>query len=118
MSAESPEKLFQDVSAFISESRTLLEKGAVMELDGLDAEVRRLCDAVLGLSQEQRIVYADKLQVLMKGLSALGDEMAKQRDAVVSEMRGLNQYRKAHVAYSTADATDDFGKKKEDNGNG
>ncbi len=118
MSVQSPEKLFQDVSAFITESRALLEKGAMMELDGLDAEVKRLCDAVLGLSQEQRIQYADKLQFLMKGLSALGDEMIQQRDAVVLEMRGLNQYRKAHVAYSTADATDAFGKKKEDDGNG
>ncbi len=114
----SPEKLFEDISTFITQSRELLEKGAVMELEGLDGEVKRLCEATLNLSKEQRAQYADKLQELLRSLTELGNELTQQRDQLASEIRGLTDYRKAHVAYSNADATDTFGKKKDDHGNG
>ncbi len=118
MSTSAPDKLFDDISKFIAESRDLLSRGAVMELDGLDNEVRRLCDAAMQLTPDQRKNYADKLQAMLTGLAALGDEMARQRDATLAEMHGLTEYRKAHVAYTNADATDAFGKKKDEHGNG
>ena len=36
------EKLFRDISQFIAESRSMLEAGAIMELAGLDDQVRML----------------------------------------------------------------------------
>ena len=118
MSAPKPEKILDEVAAFIAESRALIDKGAFLELDGLDEQVKQLCDMVMGLSKEQRMQCADKMEVLVQELNALAAELTVQREAVASEIRGLGEHRKAHVAYSAADATDAFGKKKDDHGNG
>jgi hypothetical protein len=76
----STEKLFNDIASFIDQSRSLLQQGALAELAGLDEQVRILCDAVLQLSQDERVRYADKLQELLGGLKSLGDEMVASRD--------------------------------------
>lgn len=113
----SPEKLFEDVAAFISESRAQLQKGVLLEMKNLDGEVKSLCEAILQLTPEQGKQYESKLQELFSSLTELGNELQQQRDAVAEEIRGLASHRKAHVAYSAADATDAFGKKKDKDGN-
>ena len=102
----SPEKLFSDISQFVAESKSLLDQGAMMELAGLDERVRMLCDAVMQLSQEQRVLYADRLQELLSELKVLGEAMVIQRDAMAEVIRHLPSHKKASVAYSKADATD------------
>jgi len=116
MNAKSPaaEKLFDDIAQFIAESRDILESGAIMELNGLDEQVRSLCDAVLQLSQNERITYADRLQQLLGDLKALGDAMVTQRDELAEEMRGVPQHKKAHKAYRIVDASDDYGNRDDD----
>jgi hypothetical protein len=106
-----PEVLFEGISSFIKESHDLVNRGAVMELAGLDENVRRLCEQVLNMTQDDRIRYADKLQQLLGELRQLGEILVQQRDAVSSEFSGATQHRKASVAYNTADATDGYGKK-------
>lgn len=112
--ASSPEKMFEGISRFIDDSRNLLKEGAVMELSGLDEQVRGLCEQMLELSQDDRIMYADKLQKLLGELKKLGEELVVHRDAMVKEIQHISEHRKANVAYRTADASDDFGKKKEE----
>ena len=107
------EKLFRDISQFIAESRAMLEAGAIMELAGLDDQVRMLCDAVLQLSQDERILYPDRLQELFNGLKLLGEEMEAQRDKLADEIRGVPQFKKASVAYRIVDASDGY-KEEED----
>lgn len=110
MKAASPatEKLFNDISQFITHSKALLDQGAMAELAGLDEQVRTLCDAVLQLSQDERIRYADKLQELLGGLKVLGDEMVAKRDQVADQIRGVPNFKKASVAYKTANASDGY----------
>jgi hypothetical protein len=99
----SPEKLFDDISQFVSESRVLLDQGAMMELAGLDQRVNALCEAVLLLSQEERITYANRLQELFGELKTLGEEMVRQRDSMSEMVRQLSDHKKASVAYRTTD---------------
>jgi hypothetical protein len=103
--------LFENIEQFVAESHSLLEKGAIMELAGLDEHVRSLCDQVLSMSQDDRILYADKLQKLLGDLKNLGEALAQQRDAVASEIRNMSKHQKANVAYKVADASDDYGNK-------
>ncbi|MBY0408045.1 MAG: hypothetical protein K2Q01_10160 [Rickettsiales bacterium] len=108
------EKLFQEIEQFISESRQILEEGALMEMQGLDLQVRMLCETVLLLSQAERIAYADRMQSLLGQLKELGEAMTASRDNLSEEIRQLNHQKKAAQAYKTADSRDGFGKRDTD----
>jgi len=109
----SAQTLFDGIMQFIAESRELLESGAVMELAGLDDQVRSLCDAVLQLSQEERVLYADRLQHVLADLQILGEAMVTQRDLVAEEIRSISHHKKAASAYRVAEASDGY-KNEED----
>ena len=94
-----PEKLFEEISQYVNESRALLQEGAMRELAGLEDRVLMLCEEVVQLSQDDRLRYSERLQQLMADLSALGEEIAVQRDAVAEELHNLPQHKKAHAAY-------------------
>ncbi len=108
------EQLFDEIGQFVKESHALLESGAIMELTGLDERVRTLCDQVLQLTQEERLMYADRLQELLEKLNGLGQALVSERDKLGEEASQLTQHKKAHVAYRTADARDNYGDKDED----
>lgn len=110
------EKLFDDIAQFISDSRSLLEQGALMELAGLDDQVRTLCEMVLDLSQDDRLRYADRLQYLLGELKALGETMAAQKEQIAKELSNISSHKKATVAYKVVDASDDFGNRDDDEG--
>jgi hypothetical protein len=110
-----PEALLTKISGFVSESRELLKSDSMMDMQGLEARVQDLCQLVLSLSQDDRVKYADKLQVLLGDIGKLGEEMASLRDAMADEIRSLSKHKKATVAYKVADATDGFGKRNEEN---
>lgn len=110
----SAEQLFDEIERFIEESHAILESGAMMELAGLDDQVRSLCDAVLQLSQGERVTYADRLQKLLGDLKSLGDAMVVQRDQLADELRNVSQQKKAHKAYRVVDASDDYGNRDDE----
>lgn len=112
--SEQPEKLFEDVEQFIAENRAILARGEFVELEGLDGEVKRLCESILQLSQDERVAHSEKLQSLLNELNALANELAAQRDKISGEIHALSQHRQAHVAYKKADSTDEFGSKNKD----
>lgn len=101
-----PEALFSTIESFVSESQRLLEEGTLVDATGLDDHVRSLCEAVMALSQEQRLIHAERMQELLLQLNQLGAAMVAQRDALAEELRGLQQKKKAHQAYKSADAVD------------
>jgi hypothetical protein len=114
MSSKPTEMLFREIETFITDSSALLDAGDYLELSGLDSQVRTLCEAVLQLSQEERIAYADRLQQLLADLKILGDRMVHQRDQLAEEIRGLSQHKKASKAYKIVDASDDYGSRDDD----
>lgn len=99
-----PQKLFEDISSFIKNSRKSLGNGGNVDMAGMDAQVQNLCSRVLELSPDERIKYADALQELYDGLQALGNDMAAQKVEMAREIRHLSSHKKASVAYRTADA--------------
>ncbi len=98
------QELFNNVAKFIADSKNLLEKGGAVELAGLDKQVHNLCNQILELSSEDRIKYADSLQILLNELNILGQDLTTQREALANEIRYLSSHKKASVAYKTADA--------------
>jgi hypothetical protein len=106
MTVQNPEALFQKVAQYIEESNALIAKGAYVQLNGLDAKVSELCEAVLTLSGEQREEYADRLQQLVAALQILRENMDNSRDAVNQEMHGLNTHKKANKAYQKIELSD------------
>lgn len=110
-----PEALFNKITGFVTESRDLLKSGSMMDLQGLEARIQDLCQLVLGLSQDDRIKYADKLQVLLGDIGKLGEEMSSLRDVMAQEIRSISKHKKANVAYKVTDASDGFGKRDDDN---
>lgn len=114
MIAKSTQILFDDIERFITESRALLKAGEMLEMQGLDEQVRTLCQTVLQLSQEERVAAADRMQHVLAELKALGESMTETRDNLAEEIRGLSTQKKAATAYKIADSRDDFGKRKEE----
>ncbi|NBX04353.1 MAG: hypothetical protein EBR02_09925 [Alphaproteobacteria bacterium] len=113
MTSRSPEMLFDEITRFVDDSKTLLESGAFVQLAGLDDHVRSLCEALVMLTQEDRLKHADRLQQLLWSLNNLEETMMQYRDAMAEQIRGLNTHQKANVAYRTSEAIDDF-KREED----
>ena len=110
----SPQTLFEEISSFVEHSNVILERGDILELAGLDLQVEKLCLEVLNLSQEQRLLYADRLQKLLADLTVLGASMSASQSEIAAEITHLNSHQKANIAYKTADATDGFGPKIEE----
>ena len=106
------EALFDKIAAFIAESRELLEAGKMLELAGLDDHVHSLCEAVLQLSQDERLQYAGRLQHLLGELKTLGESMVEKRDAMAEEIRHMSHHKKASTAYRIVEASDAY--KEED----
>jgi hypothetical protein len=106
--ANPTEALFDGIAQFIAESRALLDANKMLELSGLDDHVQSLCDAVLQLSQEDRLKYADRLQFLLGDLKALGDNMVEKREVLAEEMRHVSHHKKASTAYRVVEASDGY----------
>lgn len=106
-----PDTLLEEVSAFIKNSRRLLENGELAQLAGMDDQMRELCDGILRLSVEERAQYAERLQSLFQDLEQLSHVIQNMRDATVKEASQLSHHKKAHVAYRTAESSDQLHKK-------
>lgn len=98
------QELFKNIAQFVADSKVLIDKGAMVEMAGMDKQVQMLCEKVMELSGEDRIKYADSLKGLMNELSILGKDLTIQRESLANEIRYLSSHKKASVAYKTADA--------------
>jgi|GEM_PF-1725646 len=108
-------ELFENIAKFMANNRSLLSKGAEVEIAGLDLQIQQLCAQVLELSAEESAKYADLLQTLFDDLTELGKDLEAGREALAHEIRYLSSHKKANVAYKTADATDGFSGDTKDN---
>jgi hypothetical protein len=109
--AHPAEAVFKAVSQFIAQSRRELEAGEIVDLTDLDKYVQALCEAILELSQEDRLHYADSLQQLLGDVTALGEELTEKRDVLAGEINQVSRHAKASSAYRIVDAIDALVKK-------
>lgn len=98
------QELFENISKFVSDSRTLFSSEAGVEMGGLDTQVQNLCSQILLLPENERGQYADLLQKLFAELTMLGDELLKKKELLLHEIRYLSSHKQASVAYKIADA--------------
>lgn len=101
-----PQKLLEEIAVFIMESRKLLENGEIIQLAGMDRQIRALCDEVMSLNSEQRRQYAEPMKKLFDEVKQLGDTMESTRADLLKEIRGVSNHQKANVAYQTSDSLD------------
>jgi hypothetical protein len=108
------EEMLSKIEQFVTESREMVKNGALLEVAGLENRIDEFCTLLLSLSQEERVAYANKLQVLLADIGKLGEEMTVLRDSMSDEIRSLTSVKKASVAYRIVDASDGYGKRNDD----
>jgi archaellum component FlaC len=96
---------FAEMEQFIEQGRATIAAGQELSLVGLDENIDRLCTLMMELSQEERMMYENRLQDLLGGLNTLGNELREQ----VSAIQEIPQHRNATIAYQRADSRDNFG---------
>lgn len=99
------EPFFSEMEDYIQDSRDKLASGRDIDMLGLDIKVEALCNMVLDMPQPDRVRYEPKLQHLLEGLNALGEELREK-------MGGVSEHKRAHAAYKTADSRDNFGQRQ------
>lgn len=109
------QELFENIAKFVMSSRDMIDRGAMVELAGLDKQVQSLCEQVMQLSDADREKYAGSLQWLINELNTLGKDLSVQREALAHEIRYLSSHKKASVAYKTADSKASLADSKEGN---
>lgn len=97
-----PDQLFEDIAQFIDKSHQALDEGALMELAGMDDEVKALCEEITKISVDQRAQYESKLRKLFDDLQVLGDRMVAMRAEIVKDIQDIPARQKAHIAYRAA----------------
>lgn len=102
----SPEKLFEDLRAFMKEKLALLADDPTTSLAGLDSNIQALCDAIMTLPVAESRKYAAELDKLQEQLSHLSAFLTAEKDAVRGQLENMSTQKKAHSAYKTADAMD------------
>lgn len=101
---------FTEMENYIATSRATVAAGEELSLIGLDENIGKLCDLIMELSQEEKMLYEDRLRELLESLNALGNEMR----VAEGDLKDISTHRNASVAYKTADSRDNFGKRDGD----
>lgn len=114
MTLKATEQLFAEIGQFITDSRTLLDSGAMMEMQGLDDQVRTLCERIFQLSPEDRIAAAEPMHKLLNDLKEFGEDLVAQRERFADDIRSLSHQKKAAHAYKVVDASDDYGNREDE----
>ena len=76
-----------------------LDDGDVRRMDGIDSEVKILCDQVLQMSTGDAGPYIQRLQALSDAFGALGEVMEAQKEMIRDELSDAQARQKAHRAY-------------------
>lgn len=103
---ESPEQLLERLTTFIDASREHVATGGDADLEGLDAKVQELCDAVLDMPKAEAAAFQEKLAVLAGQLNALRDGLEAMQEDVRRQIAGLDLRHKAVKAYKNTEAVE------------
>lgn len=101
---------FSKMENYIQGIRNDIVAGKNVEMVALDENIGHLCDMVMKLSEEERMMYEERLHQLLESLNMLGRELKDH----FGEGDSIAAHRNATVAYKTADSRDNFGKREED----
>jgi ABC-type transporter Mla subunit MlaD len=94
--------LIQEIDGLASQllaARGIVDSGELVDLQGLDGEVDRLCRAAQVLSREQGRQASPALKRLTGALDVLTAAVAAQRQAVAASLRNVSARKQAVSAY-------------------
>lgn len=85
MTLSSAAEQLTELCRAITLSRAAIAGGAVVELEGLDAEVTRLADIARGAPSGERAHVLVAMQTLVHELDGLAADLRRQRDASLTQ---------------------------------
>jgi hypothetical protein len=71
-----------EIAAAIDAARQAVAEGEMIEIDGLDEAVAKVCDGAQKAPAEERAALAQELVALAEALDRLASDMQQQSDAV------------------------------------
>jgi hypothetical protein len=71
-----------EIAAAVDEARRAVAEGAMVEIDGLDTAVAKVCEGAQSAPAEERSALAQDLVALAEALDALATDIQRQSDAV------------------------------------
>ncbi|MFN7114381.1 MAG: hypothetical protein ACK4PK_08475 [Alphaproteobacteria bacterium] len=91
-STETPEtgdiaQQLKSVLDYVKDCDRRVHMGEIMDLDGLDDKVMKICDVVASLSQEEAQVFEAQMGVLITELEKLAKSMQEQQMKIDSGER-------------------------------
>ena len=86
---------------FIAHSRSELKDGKVVVLEGLQLDIKKICEDISALPQDEMAKYSSILGELAEQLKTLEKELREQRMQVQQDIFGLNRKQKALQSYQT-----------------
>ena len=98
--AKEIERQLEHLTAFVAERRAAVANGESITLEGMEKEILGLCEAVRVSPREQAREFMPRLTKLLTDIHLLGEALTMQRDALTQEIQGLDQHKKAAVAYT------------------
>lgn len=91
--------------AVIDGFRNSAQRGQTIDLSGLDRNVEQLCDAIAGLSPDERGPLKPRLLDLIDRLNHLVSTLDAQQNEVTEQIRGVTARQRAMTAYGKGTGT-------------
>jgi|GEM_PF-974733 len=108
-----PESLKKSVFQLVNDCREKLSQGEI-SIPEMEQAVQAYCESINLLPLEEGRLHKESLHELMELIKKLESELCEERDRVNREVQGLEQMRKANIAYYTTERSIPF-TKKDDN---
>lgn len=96
---QDPEALLAALEDLLAQLQMWVASGSPVALEGLDAHVARLCEAVVQMPAEQSKTLTPRLEALAAQLGEVSERMQQEQGVIKEEVMQLQQLQKAHRAY-------------------
>lgn len=97
--AQALKRRLRDASAAVAAARRTLENGDIVDLGGLEKEIREICGGIASLPVDQAQDLKSPLLSLTDTLDLLGKDLKTMHERLAGEIKGLNARQQATKAY-------------------
>lgn len=102
-SASNARQLVDELKDYIETARGYVEKGDFVKLEGLDVQVRDMCDVIAHLTVDEARQFRDELDQIMIELDALQQSFVASRDALGQGLSEVGKHKQASMAYKQSE---------------
>lgn len=105
-SADDARQLVAEISTYIAQAKAALEKGVLIDLAGLDSQIRLLCEEIIRMPVGESRPFREVLAELSDELGLLRDALGAARSDVQDQLEALNMRQKAAHAYKKTEVAE------------